>query len=264
MSLALIVVHLSDVIDILFVAFLLYGIYNILKGTTAINLFLGIMAIYLLSILVTALNMKVLSAIINAFFSVGVIALIVLFQPEIRTFLTKTGKKIGQKNNTNRFLFWKNTAEREYKYNDLFQVVYRLAETNTGAIIIITRKNKLEDIIKTGEIINADLSDRLLGNLFFKNSPLHDGAVIVTKNKIISAGCILPVSENLSLPQEYGLRHRAAIGITEQTDAVAIIVSEERGTVSIAIEGSVKNAISRNKFKEEINNCFSEAITSEV
>lgn len=262
MSLALIVVHLSDVIDILFVAFLLFGIYNILKGTTAINLFLGIMAIYLLSILVSVLNMKVLSAIINAFFSVGVIALIVLFQPEIRTFLTKTGKTIGKNNNRNRLLFWRNTSEREYKYNDIFQEVYRLAETNTGAIIIITRKNKLEEIIKTGEIINADLSDRLLGNLFFKNSPLHDGAVIVTKNKIISAGCILPVSENLSLPQEYGLRHRAAIGITEQTDAVAIIVSEERGTVSIAIEGSVKNSISRNKFKEEINNCFAEAITT--
>ena len=262
LSLCYIVFHVNDLIDIILVAALLYGLYNLLKGTTAINIFLGIVAIIILWRVVVFFNMKMLSAILNSFISVGFIALIVVFQPEIRTFLLVLGKPISESNRKRkRFLFGKlSETKREYDYNTLLQVAYRFAESRTGAIILLTRKNKLDEISKTGEIINAEMSDRLLGNLFFKNSPLHDGAVIISRDKIIAAGCILPVSNNQDLPLEYGLRHRAAIGVTEQTDAVAIVVSEERGTVSVAIEGKIHNAVARDKFIGLINSCFPMAI----
>ena len=138
-----------------------------------------------------------------------------------------------------------------------------MSEDKTGALIVIAHHASLEEIISTGDSIDAAIHRRLIMNLFFKNSPLRDGALVISGGRIVAARCTLPITERTNIPASYGMRHKAAIGITEQTDAVAIIVSEERGTVSIAIEGSVKNAISRNKFKEEINNCFSEAITSE-
>ena len=255
-----IVFHINDFVDILLVALLLYGLYYILKGTSAISIFVGIVLFILLSRVVKAMNMRMLSAILGSFMSVGFIALIVLFQQEIRQFLLVLGKSIKGSRVHRLMLMRNDSIDNVLNYNVLKHVSYRFAQSKTGAIIVMTRKNKLEEIIATGEIINADMSDRLLENLFFKNSPLHDGAVIITKNKIISAGCILPVSSNLSLPQEYGLRHRAAIGLTEQTDAVTIIVSEERGTVSIAVDGKVYNNVEQGRFVELVNDLFPDAI----
>ena len=255
-----IVINLYDIIDIVLIAFLLYWLFKMLEGTTAINLLIGIIAVVLLRIVVSELNMKMLSSLFDAVFSVGFIALIVLFQPEIRKFLNTMGKSL----HNNRFfkLIFKKNAKNEDKgiYVPIANTVFQFAEDRTGAIILLTRQNNLGEILKSGEYVDAEISERLLGNLFFKNSPLHDGAVIITGDRIVAAGCILPVSDNMKLHVEYGLRHRAAIGVTEQTDAVAIVVSEQRGTVSIAFDGQVINDVTREFFDRKINEFFPDSI----
>ena len=260
MLLGFIVINLYDIIDIVLIAFLLYWLFKMLEGTTAINLLIGIIAVVLLRIVVSELNMKMLSSLFDAVFSVGFIALIVLFQPEIRKFLNTMGKSL----HNNRFfrLIFKKNAKNEDKgiYVAVANTVFQFAEDRTGAIILLTRQNNLGEILKSGEYIDAEISERLLGNLFYKNSPLHDGAVIITGDRIVAAGCILPVSDNMKLPVEYGLRHRAAIGVTEQTDAVAIVVSEQRGTVSIAFDGQVINDVTREFFDRKINEFFPDSI----
>lgn len=251
---AFIEIKLLDIFDILFVAFLLYGLYNLLKGTVAINIFFGIVAFYLLWKLVTALEMKLLSEIFGAFISVGFIALIVVFQPEIRKFLLLLGTPGFIKRKHRRFSFWRFEVNREVEI-DLDQVILAsrsMAESKTGALMIIANKSGLEQYVSTGEELNAKISDALLENIFFKNSPLHDGAVIIHENKIVAARCILPVSDNKKIPGLLGLRHRAAVGITEQSDAIAIIISEETGHISYAFKGKLKNNIPPNKLKSLI------------
>ncbi|MCK9303309.1 MAG: diadenylate cyclase CdaA [Bacteroidales bacterium] len=260
LELCFIAIKVVDVIDVVLVALLLYALYKLLKGTAAINIFLGIVAIFITWKIVEALQMKMLTEIFGAFISVGFIALIIVFQPEIREFLLMIGKPLGDGNKKIPWLKKFSDKGRKYDYNILINVVYRFAKLKTGAIIVITKENLLTNIVQTGETINADLSGRLLGNLFFKNSPLHDGAVIITNNKIVAAACILPVSQNSSLPTDFGLRHRAAVGITEQTDAVAIIVSEERGTVSFASEGKVINDIPQEELIRQMNTAFPDSV----
>ncbi|MDR2083650.1 MAG: diadenylate cyclase CdaA [Bacteroidales bacterium] len=256
LNLCYIAFRIVDVIDIILVAFLLYALYRLLKGTAAINIFFGIIAIFILWKIVEVFQMKMLSEILGAFISVGFIALIVVFQPEIRTFLLMIGKPIGDRQKGRMKIFNRFGKKDTLDYDIIVRSSYRLAQSRTGAIIIITRENNLLNIVNTGEKLDADLSLRLLENLFYKNSPLHDGAIVITKNKIIAAACILPVSKNVDLPSEYGLRHRSAIGLTEQTDAVAIIVSEQRGTVSLSIEGRVFDNISPKELSKNINELF--------
>jgi uncharacterized protein (TIGR00159 family) len=237
-------VRLLDILDILLVAFLMYKIYQLLKGGTAVNIFVGIVSIYVLWwLFVKILDMQLLGAILGQFMSVGVLALIIVFQQEVRRFLLLVGSSsfTGNGNITKRLLTWnwKQTPVAPANIAPVIKACTSMAKNKTGAIIVVARSTDLKFYESTGDFIDADVSKRLLESIFFKNSPLHDGAVIIEKNKIKAARCVLPVTENTDLPAHYGMRHRAALGITEQTDAISIIVSEETGTISIAIDGKI-------------------------
>lgn len=251
---AFIEIKFLDVLDILFVAFLLYWLYNLLKGTVAINIFFGIVAFYFLWKLVTALEMRLLSEIFGAFISVGFIALIVVFQPEIRKFLLLLGTPGFMRKKRRRFLFWKfelnNNSDLEIE--KILKACERMSASKTGALIIIANKSELQQFVESGEELNADLSDALIQSVFQKNSPLHDGAMIIHHNTIRAVRCILPVSENPGIPASLGLRHRAAVGITEQSDAVAIIVSEENGSISYAFNGILTQKLSLSTLKKTV------------
>ncbi|MCD4747050.1 MAG: diadenylate cyclase CdaA [Bacteroidales bacterium] len=244
-------IHLLDVIDIFLVALLLYGLYKLLKGTVAINILFGIVAVYLIWNLVKALEMDLLGEILGAFISVGFIALIVVFQPEIRKFLLLLGTPSFINRKRKRFLFWKLNIDNTliFEIDKIINACKKMAQSKTGALIVIANINELKQYIETGEIINANISEQLIENIFFKNSPLHDGAVIIFKNKIKAARCILPLSKNQDISSELGLRHRAAIGVTEQSDALAIIVSEQTGNISYSKDGKIKTNIQSNQLK---------------
>jgi uncharacterized protein (TIGR00159 family) len=242
----LIHLKLIDVIDILFVAILLYQFYNLIKGTGAINIFLGIIAFYIVYKLVKALHMELLSEILGAFISVGFLALIVVFQPEIRKFFFLLGTPNFMGNKPKRFFFWR-LRLKDPNQLDVYPIVSacgRMSKTKTGALLVIAQRNELQAFIMTGEPIDANISSQLIENIFFKNSPLHDGALIIRENRLKAARCILPVSDNQDLPDGLGLRHRAAIGITEQTDALSIVVSEQTGDISVSKAGQLRKAIS--------------------
>jgi uncharacterized protein (TIGR00159 family) len=237
----LIEIHLLDVIDIFLVAILLYQLYNILKGTVAINIFFGIVAVYLIWKLVTALEMELLGEILGAFISVGFIALIVVFQPELRKFLLLLGTPSFMKRKRKRFLFWRININ-ELGSADIQEIVsasYKMAASKTGGLIVLARRNELESVLETGQQLDAVVSSTLLENIFFRNSPLHDGAVVIFGDRIRAARCILPVSKDQEIPEAFGLRHRAAIGVTEQSDALAIVISEQTGQVSYAKNGRI-------------------------
>ncbi len=243
-----------DILDILLVAFLLYELYNLLKGTVAINIFFGIVAFYFLWKLVTALEMKLLSEIFGAFISVGFIALIVVFQPEIRKFLLMLGTPGFISKKRTRFLFWKFNVSNQVNLDvdKIIMACRNMSESKTGALIIIARKSELLQYVDTGEILNAEISEALIENIFFKNSPLHDGATIIYNNKIKAARCILPVSSNEKIPVSLGLRHRAAVGITEQSDALAIIVSEETGNIAYSNNGKLQTKMKPNQLLKHL------------
>jgi diadenylate cyclase len=233
-------IRLTDAIDILLVATLMYVLYNLLKGTAAINIFLGIIAIFVLWRLVSILEMEMLSQILGAFISVGFIALIVVFQPEIRQFLLLIGTPRFLDNILKRFDFLKfNTGTAELDVDPIVAACRKMSVSKTGALIVIAKLNELRQYAETGQLIDAKISDDLLMNIFFKNSPLHDGAVVILNNRIHTARTVLPVSGDKSISGELGLRHRAAVGITEKTDALAIIISEETGGISYAHRGNI-------------------------
>jgi diadenylate cyclase len=234
-----------DAIDILLVAFLLYQLYRLIRGTVAINIFIGVAAIYLIWKLVEALQMELLSEILGKFIGVGVIALVIVFQQEIRKFLLL----LGSTNFTRRRRFLRQLKilrddnEPNIAITEIAEACRHMAESKTGALIILERKSRLGTYIDTGTRINSDTTARLLESIFNKYSPLHDGAVIISGEKLVAAGCILPLTERTSLPSRFGLRHRAAIGMAEKTDALAIVVSEETGSISLAVGDEFENKI---------------------
>jgi uncharacterized protein (TIGR00159 family) len=250
--------RLVDVIDILLFAFLLYQVYNLVKGTAAIRIFIGIIAVYIVWKVVKAFQMQLLSEILGQFISVGVIALIVVFQPEIRQFLLVLGNTRVIRNRSRRFLFWKLKVNNPItlSLDMIVKACQKMAETKTGALIIIARESELGSYVETGQIIDARVSDVMLETIFFKNSPLHDGAVVIIGSNIKAARCILPVSTQAWIPSWSGLRHRAAIGITEKSDAVAIIISEERGNISYSIEGQLVEQVSPSELSNFLVNAF--------
>lgn len=229
----------TDAIDITLVALLLYYIYKLIKGTVAINIFIGIIVIYLIWELTKALHMDVLSSILGKFISVGVFALIVVFQQEIRKFLLLIGST--KFFTSNKFLknlnFSQATSKATTNVDAILRACNKLATTNTGVLLVFERKNNLEFVKNTGDEMNITLTQPILESIFYKNSPLHDGAAIVEGNAITATRVILPVSNSKTIPSRFGLRHRAAIGITEKTDAVALIVSEETGQLSYVKNG---------------------------
>jgi len=234
-------IRFLDVIDILLVAFILYELYHLLKGSVSINMFFAIVAMFIIWRVTDALQMELLREILGAFFSVGIIALFIIFQPELRQFLLSIGKPDFIQKRRRRFLFWHFTDASPYIV-DIDKIVYacqKMSNIKQGALIILTRQHELRVIKDTGQYLNADISVELLENIFYKNSPLHDGAVIISGNKIEAARCILPISKSPKLTANLGLRHRAAVGVTEQSDAIAIVVSEQTGRISFAEEGEL-------------------------
>lgn len=245
-------IRLVDVIDILLVAFLLYEIYYLLKGTVAINIFFGIVAIFFIWQLTAVLQMQLLREILGAFFSVGFIALFIIFQPEIRQFLFNLGKPNFIPGRRKRFLFWRygDVTTGTVDIDKLVHACQRMSNIKQGALIVLTKENELFPIRETGQAIHADISIELLENIFYPNSPLHDGAVIIAHNKIQAARCILPVSKSAFLPSNLGLRHRAAVGVTELSDALAIVVSEQTGRISYAKEGQLTKNLKPNELQD--------------
>ena len=234
-------VRILDVIDILLVAFLLFSLYQLLKGTAAVNIFLGILAIFVIWRLVKSLQMDLLSDLLGAFISVGFIAFIVVFQPEIRKFLLAVGSPGFITRKRFRTLFSKLQLENSNlaDIDPVVQACHRMSHSLTGALIVIGLENDLSEFKETGVAIDAIISDQLIESIFYKNNPMHDGALIITDNKIKTARCILPVSAKMDLPSEFGLRHRAAIGVTEKNDSIAIIVSEQTGRISYCRNGEL-------------------------
>ena len=228
---------IKDFIDILLVAFLLYYTYKLMKASGSINVFTGILVFILIWLVVSqVLEMKLLGSIFDKLVSVGVLALIILFQDEIRFLLT-----LGSHQHASALVrFFTGNKKEKLEHDDIMPVVMAcisMGKQKVGALIVIEHNLPLDDVVRTGEIINADINQRLIENIFFKNSPLHDGAMVISKKRIKAAGCILPVSHNLDIPKELGLRHRAAMGISQVSDAHAIIVSEETGGISVAYKG---------------------------
>ena len=229
---------IKDLIDILLVAYLLYQSYRLMKDSGSINIFIGILVFIGCWLIVSqVLDMRLLGSIFDKLVSVGVIALIVLFQDDIRKFLVNLGshKRLG-----NFFRILTNSKQEKVEKADIMSIVMAcmsMSKGKVGALMVIEKNVPLNEIIRTGETINADVNQRLIENIFFKNSPLHDGAMIIRHKQIVAAGCILPVSHDLNIPKELGLRHRAAMGISQETDALAIIVSEETGGISVAYKG---------------------------
>lgn len=251
-------IRLVDVIDILLVAFLLYEIYYLLKGTVAINIFFGIVAIFFIWQLTAVLQMQLLREILGAFFSVGFIALFIIFQPEIRQFLFNLGKPNFMQGEKRRFLFWKYGEVNVHRLDidKLVHACHRMANIKQGALIVVTKENELFGIRETGQAIHADISVELLENIFYPNSPLHDGAVIISHNKIQTARCILPVSKSHFLPSSLGLRHRAAVGVTEISDAIAVVVSEQTGKISYAREGQLTKNVKPTELQDFLESQF--------
>lgn len=245
-----------DLIDILLVAIIMFQLYKLVKGTVAIRIFLGILAIYLFWKIVEALQMELLSEILGQFIGVGVLALIIVFQQEIRRFLLLIGNNsFFSSGKSGKFfsLLKPNENKREtLNFKQVVKAVSALSKTKTGALIIIDSHSELKYYASSGEKINATVSAAMLESIFFKNSPLHDGGVILENNTIIAARCILPVSENQEFPSHFGLRHRAAAGITETSRSIAIIVSEETGKISLAKEGRITYNIAIEELTEAL------------
>ena len=242
-------ISIFDVIDISLVAILFYTLYRLMRGTAALNIFIGLLLFYVMWKLVVLFRMEVLSEILGQFISVGIIALVIVFQPEIRQFFLLVGSKSPFKKSN--LSLWKEKT----KYSNIPQIniitkaCARMSSSLTGALIVVTRDNNLEEYIQTGELINARTSRELIETIFFKNTPLHDGALIITRKTMVAARCILPVSRREDIPSSMGLRHRSAIGVTEQTDCVAIIVSEQTGQISYCLEGKITKNVTPEALK---------------
>lgn len=254
-------IRLIDFIDVFIVTFLLYKLYNLLRGGVAVNIFIGLLTVYAIYwICVQVLQMELLGTILGQFISLGFIALIVVFQQEIRRFLIVLGtNNILSKNNfTRQILPWNWQAQKNppLDISAIVKACRQMSKSRTGAIIVLAKSSQLKYYANTGDLMDADISQRLIESIFFKNSPLHDGAIIIVNNKIKAARCVLPVTENVELPAHLGMRHRAAIGITEQSDALAIIVSEETGEISVAAEGQIKINLSADELERFLRTEF--------
>lgn len=245
---------ITDAIDILLVAIMLYQLYKMVKGTAAVNVFIGLALIYIVWIVVRAFELKLLGSILGKFINVGVIAVMVVFQQEIRKFLLYIGSNEFLKNKNWKTLFsFTNQSAASSRFaldaDAVINACFNMSETKTGALIIISRKSDLKFYVNTGEIVDSALTDKMLENIFYKNSPMHDGAVIIKENRIVAARCVLPVTEKENFPSHFGMRHRAAVGLTETTDALAITVSEQTGNVSITIAGEINSNLNRDKLR---------------
>lgn len=236
-----------DIVDILIVAYLIYKIIDLIRKTSSYSVAKGLLILLVILWLSSALNLTMINWVLKKAVDIGLIALVILFQPELRKLLSKVGNRsfLG--------LFSKkvqNISEIDAVITQTVLACEQMAESKTGALIIFERNYKLNDIMATGTIVNADVTSALLKNIFFPNTPLHDGALIIRNCRIAAAGCVLPLSSSTNLSKDLGMRHRAGIGVSEQGDSVVIIVSEETGAISIAIEGMLKRNLDRETFEK--------------
>ena len=256
---AFIHIRLLDIIDIILVALLFYQLYMLIRGTVAFSITMGIAVIYIFWWAVRAMQMELLSTILGSVLGVGVIALIIVFQQEIRRFLIFIGSRYmeGNRISVEKILNLRLESKPQVKIRSIMKAVMQFSLEKTGALIVIGNKSNLDMYAQTGDVLNAETSSRLFVSIFNKTSPLHDGAVIVENDKVKAARVILPVTETMDLPPEYGLRHRAGLGISEVTDSLVIIVSEETGQISIAENGILQKNIPSRVLRLKLEEDFS-------
>lgn len=242
-----------DIIDITLVSILLFQVYKLIRGSIAVNIFLGILALYLIYLIVRAAEMELLATILGQFMNVGVLAMIILFQPEIRKFLLVIGRSTEFRENLIKTMSgWRNNHQDDFDIQQIIEAAKTLKASKTGALIVFSRDVELRFYIETGDSLNAEVTKRLLLAIFNKSSPLHDGAVIIYKGRIKAARCILPVSENDHLPAHFGLRHRAAVGMSENTDTLVLAISEETGRLILARNGVYLRALKLSQVETRI------------
>ena len=238
-------IGIKDILDILLVALILYYCYRLMKESRSLNIFFGVLIFVVFWLFISqVLEMRLLGTLLDRIVSVGAIALLILFQDEIRKFFYSIGTHQRVRSIVRFFSGEKKTTHTREDIIPIVMACLSMSKQKVGALIVIQRSLPLNDFIRSGELIDARISQRLIENIFFKNSPLHDGGMIISHQRITAAGCILPVTHDMSMPKELGLRHRAAMGISQETDALAIVVSEETGSISVAFRGNLSLRIS--------------------
>lgn len=252
---------IKDIVDILLVAVLLYYIYKLMKESGSLNIFYGVMAFIVVWLIASEIfALKLIGSILDKFMSIGLLILVILFQDQIKRFLVTLGSRHRLKF-LQRLFHHHNDASQADMRNLIMPVVYAcmsMSKSKTGALIVIRQQMALDVYERSGDIIDAEINQRLIENIFFKNTPLHDGAMIIDSGRIRSAGCILPVSHDSSIPRSLGLRHRSGLGIAQATDALAIVVSEETGNISVAVHGELHTKITT----AELEHYLSEAMNA--
>ena len=244
-----------DIIDILLVSLLMYQVYKLMRGSVALSIFFGFLTLYLIFLVVKAAQMELLTAILGQFMGVGVLAVIILFQQEIRKFLLLVGKTTAINRDTLFKSFWRKKEDPgKFNLTPIIDACKSLSGSNTGALIVFSKSSPLKFYAESGDELDAVVSKRILLSIFNKYSPLHDGAVIIYETRVKAARCILPVSDKDNLPAELGLRHRAAIGMTEVTDTLVVVVSEETGQMSAVENGEIYRNLSAKELRQRINN----------
>lgn len=249
---------IKDALDILIVAMLLFYLYRIMKESGTINIFFGVLAFIIVWVVTSEiLDMRLIGTILDKVMSIGLIILVILFQDQIKRFLVELGNHNRWKFLRNLFRHHRNShlnADERRKW--IMPIIYAcmsMSKSKTGALIVIEQSIPLENYEKTGDMIDATINTRLIENIFFKNSPLHDGAMIIAHDRIKAAGCILPVSHDTTIPRSMGLRHRSALGISQATDAAAIVVSEETGNISYAHKGKIVTRLSSTDLEHRLS-----------
>jgi uncharacterized protein (TIGR00159 family) len=246
-----------DVLDIVLVATILFYIYKLIRGTQATSILFGVVVIYISWIIARAFNMELMSGILGSVVSVGLIAMIIIFQTEIRKFLQTLGAN-SQHTGPVAYIYRLLTNQKRAEKDDIMAVIDpvvracgSMSNSLTGALIVIRQEGSLKEIMDTGVVIDANITDSLIKNIFFKNSPLHDGAMVIAGGRIASAKCVLPSTKS-EVPLSFGMRHRAAMGLCEESDAIVVVVSEETGAISVAQNGKIKRGLSETELKAEL------------
>lgn len=254
MQIGFLEIRWNDILDIILVALLLYNIYKLVRGSVASRVFLGYLLVYLCYLLVKALQLNLLTKILEYFMGVGALALIILFQQEIRRFLLLIGKSTNSRF-LNKIFKTNSYTESKYPIKAIVDAARTMSNDFTGGLMVIQKEDDLEKYTESGDIVDGLTSKRLILSIFSKYSPLHDGAIVVAGGKIKAARCILPVSDDENLPASYGFRHRAALGISESTDAAAVVISEENGRIAVAIDGEIKT-VNANELEKRLKDYF--------
>jgi diadenylate cyclase len=257
-------IRLLDIFDIFLVAFLIFQIYKLVRGTVAVNIFYGVFIIYLLWLLVRALNMQLLGSILGQIIGLGLIALLIVFQQEVRRFLLVIGTRYFRNGKISLEHLFKFSDQRVtgWDFESIVKACERLSKTKTGALLVLAKQSELRAYAETGCRLDAIISTEIIETIFRKDGPLHDGGMILARNRISAARCVLPVSESPSIPLGLGLRHRAAVGMSENSDSFVIVVSEETGDISYANQGHLVRKVREVELRKVLSRVFSDTIFS--